>query len=41
MKTHIFTTLSNPYEMTIQILEHWIPAPMAQWYMDAINQDAE
>jgi hypothetical protein len=29
VKTHIFTTLSNSYETTIQILEQRIPAPMA------------
>jgi hypothetical protein len=36
MKTHIFTTLSNSYETTIQILPQWIPAPTAQQCMDAI-----
>jgi len=30
MKTHIFTTLSNSYETTIQILKQRIPAPMAE-----------
>jgi hypothetical protein len=29
MNTYIFTTLSNSYEMTIQILEQRIPAPTA------------
>ena len=40
MKTHIFFTLSNSYETTIQILEQWIPAPMAQQFMDAIRKYA-
>ena len=30
IKTHIFTTLHNSYEMTIQILEQQIHAPTAQ-----------
>jgi hypothetical protein len=30
MKTHIFTTLSNSYEMTIQMPEQRIPAPTTQ-----------
>jgi len=41
MKTHIFTTLSNSYETTIQILEQRIPAPTAQQCMDAIREYAE
>jgi len=41
MKTHIFTTLSNPYETTIKILEQRIPAPTAQQCMDAIREYAE
>jgi len=41
MKLHIFTTLSNSYETTIQILELRIPAPMAQQCMDAIREYAE
>jgi hypothetical protein len=41
MKTHIFTTLSKSYEMTIQILEQRIPAPTAQQCMDAIRKYAE
>jgi len=38
MKTHIFTTLSNLFETTIQILEQEIPAPTAQQCMDAIRK---
>ena len=41
MKTHIFTTLSNSYETTIQILQQQIPAPTAQQCMDAIREYAE
>jgi len=41
MKTHIFTTLSDSYETTIQILEQWIPAPTARQCMDAISEYAE
>jgi len=41
MKTHIFTTLSNSYETTIQILEQQIPAPTAQQCMDAFLEYAE
>jgi hypothetical protein len=41
MKTHIFTTLSNSYETTIQILEQRIPAPTAPQCMDAIREYAE
>jgi len=40
MKTHIFTTLSNSYETTIQILEQRIPATMAQQCMVAIRDYA-
>jgi len=41
MKTHICTTLSKLYEMTIQILEQWIPVPLAQQGMNAIRKYAE
>ena len=41
MKTNICTTLSNSYEMTIQILEQRIPAPSAQQCMDVICEYAE
>jgi len=41
MKTHIFTTLSNSYETTIQILEQRIPAPTAQQCMDVIREYAK
>jgi len=41
MKKHIFTTRSKSYEMTIQILDQQIPAPMAQQCMDAIREYAE
>ena len=41
MKTHIFTTLSNSYETTIQILEQRIPTPTAQHCVDAIREHAE
>jgi len=41
MKTHIFTTLYTSYEMIIQMLEQWIPAPMGQQCMDAIREYAE
>jgi len=41
IKTRIFTTLSNSYETTIQILEQRIPAPMAQECMDAIREYAK
>jgi hypothetical protein len=37
MTTHIFTTLSNSYEITIQILEQWIPAHTAQQFRDVIR----
>jgi hypothetical protein len=41
MKTHIFTTISNLYEMTIQNLEQRIPAPTAEQFMDAIHEYAK
>jgi hypothetical protein len=41
MKTHIFTTLSNSYETTFQILEQRIPSATAQQCMDAIRAYAE
>ena len=41
MKTHIFTTLSNSYKMTIEILEQRIPAPTAPQCMDAIREYAK
>jgi hypothetical protein len=40
MKTRIFTILSKSYEMTIQIHEQRILAPMAQLCMDAISEYA-
>jgi len=40
-KTHIFTTLSNSYETTIQILQEQIPAPTALQCMDAICKFGE
>jgi len=41
MKTHLFTTLSNSYETTIQILEQRIPTSTAQQCMDAIHEYAK
>jgi len=41
MKTNICTTLSNSYEMTIQILEQGIPAATAQQHMDVIRNYTE
>jgi hypothetical protein len=41
MKTHIFTTLSNSYETTIQIFEQRIPAPTAKQCLDAISEYGE
>ena len=41
IKTYIFTTLSNEFEMTIKILEWQIPPPTAQEAMDALKEDAE
>jgi hypothetical protein len=41
MTPHIFTSLSNSYETTIQILEQRIPAPTAQQCMNAIREYAE
>jgi len=40
-KTHMFTTLSNSYEMTIQILEQCISAPTAKQCMDVIGEYAK
>jgi hypothetical protein len=40
IKTHLFTTLSNSYETTIQIHEQLILAPTAQQCMDAISEYA-
>jgi hypothetical protein len=41
MKTHIFTPLSDKFEMTIKILERQIPPPTAQEAMVALKEDAE
>jgi hypothetical protein len=41
MKTHIFTTQSGSYEITIQIFEQQIPSPTALLCMDAICEYAE
>jgi hypothetical protein len=41
MKTHIFTTQSNSYETTIQIVEQRIPTPTAQQCMDTIHEYCE
>jgi hypothetical protein len=41
MKTPIFTTKSNSYQTTIQILQQQIAAPTAQQCMDAIREYAE
>jgi hypothetical protein len=41
MKTHIFTTLSNEFEMTIKILERLIPPPTAREAMDALKEAGE
>ena len=41
MKTHIFTTLPNSHETTVQILEQRIPSPTAQQCMEAISEYAE
>jgi len=41
MMTHIFTTLSDSYETTIQMLEQWIPDPTPQLCIDAICEYAE
>jgi hypothetical protein len=40
VKTHIFTTLSNSDETTIQNLQQGIPAPSAQQFMNAILEYA-
>jgi hypothetical protein len=41
MKPHTFTTLSDSYETTIQILEQRIPTPSTQQCMDGIREYAE
>jgi hypothetical protein len=41
MKTHMFTTVSNSYETTIQIIVQLIPTPTAEQCMDAICEYAE
>jgi hypothetical protein len=41
MTTPIFTTLSNSYEITIQILEQWIPTHTAQQFRDVIFEYAK
>jgi len=41
MKTHIFTTVPNSYQTTIQILEQWMLASIAQQGMDVIRAYAK
>jgi len=41
MKINIFTTLTNSYDMTIQILEQRLPTHTAQQYMDEFCKYAE
>jgi len=41
MKTHICTTQSNSYEMTMHLLQQGILAPTAQQCMDAIRKYAK
>ena len=41
MQTHIFTTVSSSFEMSIPILQQQILAPLAQQCMDVICEYAK